>query len=205
MLEKGDIDKVTLTMKELQPNIGGSRDPSMYRSLCHEALLDKRVVFIVAEEQSKIIAFYLAIIDRNRWRITFMVRHPAIVTQMVFKRAFNRFLKILKKVFGKTTGFETNMPDISMFVTPSLTNRSWKDSSPKIAKLLFDGVAVNQRGRHIAKKLTEYMFKALAERGVSRADGIILLHNIAEIRVVHGLGFNIYRHGDSLFVTKDLP
>ena len=105
---------------------------------------------------------------------------------------------------GKKATVETNLPDISPYISPSTTNRSWKDSSPQIAKLLFDGVAVTHRGKHVAKRLTEYMFKTLLERGVSRADGIILLHNIAEVRVVHGLGFNIYRQGGSLFATKDL-
>ena len=204
MLGERDIDSVCMLMKDLQPNIGGSRDPSMYQALCREALSDKRVVFIVGEEQTKVIAFYIAVIDRNKWRLSFLSRHPLIVLKMVLKRTFNRLSKISKGVSGEQADVETKMPDISAYISPSTTNRSWKDSSPQIAKLLFYGVAVTHRGKHVAKRLIEHMLRTLFERGVSRADAIILLHNIAEVRVVHGLGFNIYRQGGCLFVTKDL-
>ena len=204
MLKKEDMESVLQLMQDLQPNIGGSRDPSMYRALCHEALIDKRVVFIVGEEQSKIIAFYLAIIDRNRWRLAFMLRHPLIVTQMTFKRAFNRLMKISRKRSGKTANLDMATPDISKYVSPSTTDRSWRDSSPQIAKILFDGVAVSHQGRHIATGMRDYMYKVLAENGVRRVDAIILSNNIRPIRVAYKLGFNIYMEGGSLLVTKDL-
>ncbi len=205
MLEKDDIKSVLKLMEEIQPNIGGSRDPSMYQALCHEALLDKRMVFIVGEEQSKIIAFYLAIIDRNRWRITFMFRHPFIVMQMVFERTFKRLLKISKKAAHKIKDFENNMQDISMYLTSIPPSKSWKDSSSRIAKLLYIAVGESHRGKSIAKRTWEYALDVLAKCGVERVDTEILLNNIPSIQLHKGLGFNIYRRGRSLFVTKDLP
>ena len=205
MLKKEDMESVLQLMQELQPNIGGSRDPFMYRALCNEALVDERVVFIVGDEQSKIISFYLAIIDRNRWRSAFMLRHPLVALKMVARRFFNQLTKVLKKASAEATDTQMNIPDISQYVSPSSTNRSWKDSSPRIAKILFDGVAVSHQGRYIAKGMREYMYKVLGAKGVRRMDAIILSHNIRPIRVSHKLGFKIYRQDGSLFVTKDLP
>jgi ribosomal protein S18 acetylase RimI-like enzyme len=204
MLEKSDIQSVLRLMEEIKPNIGGSRDQSLYHALCHEALLDKRVVFTVGEEQSKIITFYLAIIDRNRWRMSFISRHPFLGARLAVSRTFNKFRKIIKKATHKTRNIEPSLSNISEYITPVSSNRSWKDSSPKIVKLLFLAVAESHRRKHIAEEMVEYTLKVSAERGARRADGIILFNNIPSIRLIHGLGFSFFRQGGSLFVTKDI-
>ena len=204
VLEKDDIKSVLNLMEEIKPNIGGSRDLSLYHALCHEALLDKRVVFIVGEEQSKKIAFYLAIIDRDRWRMSFMFRHPLMVTKMIFNRTFNRLRKLLKAAGPKMGNFKSDMPDISMYIKLGSSNKSWKDSSSRIAKLLYIAVSESHRGKSIAKEMWEYALKVLTDCGVIRVDTEILLNNIPSIRLHYGLGFYIYKQGGALFVTKDI-
>lgn len=204
MLEKGDVNSLLKLMEEIKPNIGGSRDLLLYRALCYDALLNPRVVFTVGEVQTRIIAFYFAVIDRNRWRISFMFRHPLIVTKMVIKRALKKLSKLLKTPDSNTGSLEHLNPDISTYATPDITNKSWNDSSPQIAKLLYIAVKENHRGKDIAKEMWEYALKVLAERGVRRVDTEILLKNEPSIRLHYGLGFNIYRQGSALFVTKDL-
>ena len=205
MLKKSDIQDVLKLMAEIKPNIGGVRYPSLYNALCNDALFDKRIVFTVAEEQSKIIGFFFGIIDRNSWRFSFMVRHPIIGTRMVFIRTFERLSILVKKFDSKTINLEPYNTEINKFITSGTTSRSWdNDSSPQIAKLLYGGVSGTHRGKNIAKRLGEYICKVLAERGVRRVDATIVYNNIKGIRLDHGLGFTIYRTGYSFFATKDV-
>lgn len=191
-------------MKEIRPDIGGSRDLGLYHALCCEALADKRVVFIVGEEQSKIIAFYLSIIDPNRWRISFLIRHPLIGMGRVLNISFDRLRKLLNNTNNKQEDSSAFLQNISNYITPMPSNKSWNDSTPEIAKILFDAVAKSHRGRHIAEGMREHMFKVLAGQGVRRVDGTILFRNIPAIRVAYRLNFNIHNMGDQLFITKDI-
>jgi hypothetical protein len=202
ILEKRDFEGVLELMKAIKPDIGGRRDPTFYYALCCEALVDKRVVLVVGEEQSKIIAFLLAIIDPNRWLISFMIRHPLIGIERALNISYDRFIKLFKNKSEKKTEDLEN--SLQKYIKPNSSNKSWKDSTPEIAKLLFDAVAESHRGRHIAKGMREYMLELLAKRGVRRADGTILYNNISSIHVSYGSGFDIHNLGDQLFVTKDI-
>lgn len=204
ILEKRDIEGVLELMKAIKPDIGGSRNQSLYRALCCEALVDKRVVFTVGEEESKIIAFYLAVIDPSRWRLSFMIRHPLLGIGRVLNKVFDELIKMVNKTKQKTKYSAASLQDINKYITPMPANKSWKDFSPDIAKLLFDAVAESHRGRHIARGMTEYMLEVLAERGARRVDGTIHFHNIPSIRARYVLGFNIHNMGDQLFITKDI-
>jgi len=203
-IEKKDFEGVIELMKEIRPHIGGSQNPALYYALCCEALIDKRVVFVVGEEQSKIIAFFLAIIDPNHWRLSFMFRHPLLGIDRVLNISFDRLMRLLNKAKKKTKDFNPSLQNIDKYITPMPSNKSWKDSAPDIAKVVFDAVAEIHRGRHIAKNMREYMLEVLAKRGAKRADGDIHFHNIPSIHVWYGLGFNIHNMGDQLFITKDL-
>jgi ribosomal protein S18 acetylase RimI-like enzyme len=203
MIRKDDIDGVLILMDELKPNIGGSRDPSLYRALCQEALIDERVIVLVCEEQSQIIGFYLAVTDRNRWRMSFLCRHPGIVAKMIVTRAFAKLQQLLRSAQPQDT-IEHDAQDISMYITPTAAGRLWGESSPHIAKLMFLGVGTRHRRKQVARGLLRSMISVLAERGIRRADAIILLHNMPSIHLVHPFGFKLHREGGHLFGTKDI-
>jgi len=203
-LEDGDIPNVLKLMIEISPNIGGARYPSLYHALCRESLIDKRVVFIVGEEQSDIVAFHIAIIDRDKWRKSFMMRHPLILARMAFSRIYHTLRRVVKKAIHQTKGLPKPIANIDDFVTPGNTNRSWKDSSPKIAKIIFTGVAESQRGKRIIKSLYEYRDQVLAKRGVKRVDSVILSDNIKMIRASVRLGVSVYKSDGHLMTTKNL-
>lgn len=204
LLEKRDFEGVLEIMKSIRPDIGGSRDPALYYALCCEALVDKRIVFVVGEVQSKIIAFYLAVIDMKRWRISFMIHHPLIGLERAFNITFNRFRKIIKKTQKKGENIVPQLHNIINYLTPLPPNKSWNDSSPEIAKVLFHAVAGSHRGREIGKGILDFVLKELARRKVRRLDATILFHNIPSIRTAYALGFNLHNRGDQLFVTRDI-
>lgn len=192
-------------MDEIKPNIGGVRYPSLYNALCYEALSDTRVVFVVAEDQLRIIGFAIGIIDRKRWRYSFLTRHPLIVTRMAFSRILNRLPKLVKIAVVRMNSTKTERQNTNLYVTPGSSNSSWSDSSGQIAKFLYEGVSESHRGKHIARKLGECFFQACTERGATRVDAVILAGNIQGLRLDHSLGFNIYQDGISYFGTRKLP
>ena len=133
-----------------------------------------------------------------------MIRHPLIVVRLAFTRAVNRLMKLARRAQHKIKYDEQYIKDIEELVSDLPSNESWKESSPHIAKILFAGVSENHRGRHVGRMLLESVLKILSDRGVRRADGIILLHNIPSIRMIYRLGFDIYRKGGFVFVTKHM-
>ena len=203
MLEERDMSGILQLMEYIKPNIGGSRDKCLYKAICQDAIFDERIVFTVAEEDSRIVGFFFGVIDRNRWRLSFIMHHPIIGARVVISRMYKRMLN-LEKIY-ENSHLEPYNSEIDKFITPGSTSRSWqKDSSPQIAKLLYAGVYGSQRGKFIAKRLGEYILKVLAERGVRRVDAVIIYNNIRGIRLDHSIGFKIYRTGNSFFATQDI-
>ena len=83
-------------------------------------------------------------------------------------------------------------------------NRSWKDSSPTIAKSEHTAVSKDARGRSIGLKLQFYAFKILKERGVTRVDNTIAFDNIPSIRMNRKAGWRFSMTKNYLFGTIDL-
>ena len=205
ILEQRDIPDTVKLMTDHNIIIGGERRQSVYRAICQEALIDKRVLFVVGEEQSKIIAYHIVVSDRNRWRYSFMIRHPLIAIRNAFYRTFKQTIKAIKKTGHSKKDIVSPIPDLDEYLTPGATNRSWSDSSPQIGKNFYTGVAESHRGRRIIKGIFEYGDKILAARGVRRVDTVILSNNVKMIRATKRLGWNVYRTTDgSIFTTKDI-
>jgi len=204
LFEKDDLENLLILAGEIRPNIGGSRDPSLYRAICQDALSDQRVVIVVAEEESRIVGFLLAVIDRDRWRMSFALRHPRITVRMIRDRVLGRLSKRFTRVKTEIGPCQDSGGDISKFIEPRVTSKSWKDSSPQIAKFLFICVQEKGRRKRVAHGLFNSMIIELADRGIKRVDAIVLLHNIASIRMSHDQGFTMYIQDGHIFQTKDI-
>ena len=204
-LEKKDFNNVLKLMNEIQPVIvGGLRCPSLYRAFCYDALIDKRVLFIVAEEKTDIVGFRIVVIDMKNWRLTFCKRHPVLTLRILTQKICNNIrIKITTK--KNLNIYASQYAVVAGFVNQTPCNKSWNDSSPQIAKALYVAVKESHRGKNIAAKLIEYGNQILVNHGQKRIDDRILFNNIASIRLHHRLGFNIYKSGHALFVTKELP
>ena len=85
-----------------------------------------------------------------------------------------------------------------------LLNRSWKDTSPTIAKSEHTAVSKDARGRSIGLKLQFLTFKVLKERGVTRVDNTIAFDNIPSIRMSRKAGWRFSLKKNYLFGTIDL-
>ncbi|MFA5348073.1 MAG: hypothetical protein WC294_08040 [Methanoregula sp.] len=202
ILERKDIDNTISLMNKIKPDIAGSRDTSLYRALCEDSFKDERLVIVVGEDDSKIVAFFIAVIDPVSWKLSFALRHPIIG----IGRGINKGIDRIKRKLRKPEKVEAKPfpPELIPYITAPTTDKSWSDSSYLIAKLLFDAVDEQYRGRGIAKDMREFMLDKLVKLGVRRVDGLILFNNISSLRVSHAKGFEIYNRGDQLFVTQDI-
>ena len=203
MLDQDDLPEIIHLMEEIRPHIAGLCSRSIYTAICRQALVDERLVITVAEDRGKLIGFTINIIEQNRFWISFLTKRPLLASRI----AFRKFLNLMGLGVSARKLEPAELEIINKYVSPGSSGRSWKDSSPTIAKAIFIGVAEQYRGSKIVgKALLNYRKKVLLERGVKRADGIILMHRIASIKLLHKQGGRIERtgKGDRLFVSVDL-
>ena len=91
------------------------------------------------------------------------------------------------------------------YLTTSISNRSWwKDSSPQIAKALFLAIDPEYQRSGIGFLLNQFRDEVLVNRGVKRYDGIVEMHRIPQIHLLHKTGFQIQKRRNKFFVSKDL-
>jgi len=200
LLEKNDYPQIVELMKKSEIPIAGLYCRSIYTAVYRRALIDDRIVFAVAEYESKLIGLVIAIIDWNKFWLLFLLRHPLLALLILFRR-------LLRKVgIGVTESHydPEQLKTIEKYLTTSIAGRSWKDSSPKIAKAIFISVDPKYRGLKIGLELNRFRDKIFIERGVKRYDGWVEMHRIPQIHLLHKTGFLIEKRGDKFFVSKDL-
>jgi GNAT superfamily N-acetyltransferase len=203
LLEQDDLPEIVHLIEEFRPTFARLRSRVLYAAICRQALIDERLVFIIAEARGELIGFSIAIIDRNRFWISFLPRYPLLSVRIVFKV----FLKPIRVGESVRTPGPEELEIIKEYIAPSHSGRSWwRDSSPRIAKGLYIAVAEKYRGKGIGRQLLRSRNRVLVERGVKRFDGITHLYNIPQIHLFHSEGFRIERKGKGgkLFVTIDL-
>ena len=180
--------------------ISGLSSCSLYAALCQDALFDDRIVIGVAEDEKRIVAFLLIIVDwRAYWR-TFLHRHPLLGVRIVGRRLSRR--QSAPDAWNKLTRKQQEQITQAVAETPS--GRSWEDSSPSIAKGVFLQVEPAFRRRGISVRLYHHMFTLLAERGVRRIDAKVDLANTGALPLHLRVGYHLERSGNTLFATRDL-
>jgi GNAT superfamily N-acetyltransferase len=204
LLGKDDIPQTLRLMEEIKPNICGVHSKSMYRTILKNALRDPRNVFVITKIDSEIVGFYFVVVDRDKWRESFIALHPLILTKTVLAKINWFFRKTVTKENRNSGKIKPDCPVEDKVIRPEVSNRNWKDSSPEIAKLLYIAVKKEYHGKRIGKSMSQYAFKILKERGVNRIDAQILFHNKQSIYLKYKLGFNIFTDVDFLFATRDI-
>jgi GNAT superfamily N-acetyltransferase len=200
LLRQDDLPEILSLLEEVRPEIAGLTTRTIYATICQKALIDERVVFVVAEGHGKLKGFAIAIIDRNCFWASFLCKHPLLALRI----ALRRFLRLT--IVGRTK----EVPDpkqleiIEKCILSPPSDRSWwKDSSPQIAKGLFIAVHKKHQSKGIGRELLRYRDKVLEDRGVKRVDGIILMHRIPSVKLFYSEGFRIEKKNNRFFVTKD--
>lgn len=206
LLNEKDINEVLKIMEEIKPVIGGVRLKLLYRALCYESLIDKRVVFAIGENKGRIISFQIVVIDRNRWRFAFAKRHTFLLLITIFLRVIKRIPKIQKKLNNNNNdNLDPKIgKELSRLNLQNKTDRNWEDSNEKIAKSLYEAVIEEYRGKRIVGKMRDFVYDVLSNRGVKRIDAIILVNNRKAIRALVRDPRFVYKIGNSLFTSKDI-
>jgi ribosomal protein S18 acetylase RimI-like enzyme len=81
---------------------------------------------------------------------------------------------------------------------------SWSDAGPEIAKVLFIGVAPEDRREGCGQRLYAELFRHLRESGATRIDARIDIDNHASIGLHEATGWSVWRDGSSAFATRRL-
>ena len=139
-------------------------------------------------------------ISRKNFLISFFLKHPILVIEMVFKKVFRKLGKSMNEKAPDPEQLET----ISKYLSPSHSGFSWWDSSPEIAKAIFISVDPSYRGSGVGLELNQYRDKVFIERGVKRYDGYVEIHRVPQFHLLHKTGFRIERRGNKFFVSKKM-
>lgn len=198
-IEDFELEDLCNLLLEMRPPIAGLTNRRIYRSIGREALKNDKVIIVIAKDDRKIVGFTIAVIDWKKFWLKFSRSNPIIAIEIVLKRIMEKI-----KANKKQRTLIKNEEEIKEFFASEQTEKSWSDSSPQIAKVVYTGVSENYRKKGIGKMIGNYRFKVLTERGVVRIDLQLDPKNIAAIKLNYKLGQKIYRSGNRLFASKDL-
>ncbi|MBN1222686.1 MAG: GNAT family N-acetyltransferase [Candidatus Aminicenantes bacterium] len=200
LFKHNDFPRLSELIKTIKPEIAGMRSVKLYNAICMDALSNKDIVIIVAEERSSLIGFNITVVERRRFFRYFLFRHPVLSLKIALQRGIN-FLR------GFTVKERTDpLPcrEALPYILKTDSGRSWKDSSPDIAKIIFTAVRDGYRGRRVSVGIGEFLLHILEERGVGRLDTLVDPQNLPSIRLTHRLGFRIERKGRWLLGSVDI-
>lgn len=200
LLQKKDYSEVIGLMQKSEIPVAGLYSRSIYNAIFNQALKDDRIVFGVAEYESKLIGLVIAIIDWNRFWISFLFRHPLLSLHVLFRRLLRHVgIGVLKSHYNAE-----ELKAVERYLTTSISDRAWRDSSPQIAKAIFIAVDPEYRRLKVGLELNRFRDRIFFERGVKRYDGWVEMHRIPQLHLLHKTGFLIEKRGDKFFVSKDL-
>lgn len=196
-----DAAPAAVLMEESGRTIAGFRSRASYRSLCRDALVDPRAVVVVAESDGRLVGYGVGFIDWARYRRSYARRHPVHALLMLG----DRLLATVRKKERGDLRSPTDLPAPPGVRPAGASGRSWRDSSPKIAKFADIFVIGRSRGRGIGPRLVGALFAELARRGATRVDCRTDIRNAATLRMNEKVGLKMEMTGvNSLFGTRDL-
>ena len=189
---RDDVRELTHVMAAFQFAVGGRATSSVYRVLVRDAAAGRRVTCVVALAAGRIVGFALAIADRDRYWQSLLWRHPFTAAPLLLGAKRRRAAR--RRTATASGGSESAMSPV----------RLWSDSSPRIAKVMFIGVAEDHRGQGIGQGLYASLCSELRARGVVRLDASIAHDNIASIELHKTSGWRIAGTGDGIYASLDL-
>jgi len=72
LLQKKDYPQIVELMEKLRIPIFDLYSKAIYRSFSRQALKDEKIVFAVVERNNKLVGLVIALIDRNRFLVSFL-------------------------------------------------------------------------------------------------------------------------------------
>ncbi|UCD55747.1 MAG: GNAT family N-acetyltransferase [Candidatus Omnitrophota bacterium] len=196
LLRKDEIPQLVRLMEDTNTSINGVCSGRLNYTICQDALLNKQVVALVSSMKGRITGYVLAVIDRALYWRNFTLRHPFMAIVVGALKIINKLAKKNKKI--------PSCISLPKEVSDGPSGRTWRESTPQIAKILNIGVSGDFRGKGVGKNLYNNLFRLLANRGLKRIDANISFDNLASIRLHISTGWRIEKTGSNLFATIDI-
>jgi ribosomal protein S18 acetylase RimI-like enzyme len=175
----------------------GIESRRLYHAICRDALREGgRAVCLVCEIDGIAAGFVVAFVHATAYWKEFCVRRPALALRILASRLWRKR--------DHTGAAGTAASPVPALVDPGPAPASWAESTDRIAKIQFIGVAPLFRGRGIASELYRRLAIHLGARGLTRIDARIATDNIASIKLHHNAGWKLYLDSDGIFAIYPL-
>lgn len=196
LINKLDYAEAVEFLGEAKTPIAGLRGKRAHKAFCRYALSSKDAIFIVATNKNRIVGFSITIINWKIFWKTFFLKNIPLFFEMIFVRLIQKI-----KIDKNRNNLKPNQ-EIDRFLTQKKLDRSWKDSSPLIAKVLYVAVKDSYRKQGIGKALYDYRNQILKKKGIKRLDSKINSRNIAPIKLAYNEGRMIIREDSGMLFTS---
>ena len=196
LVELKDLAGTCALMEQIQLRAAGLVARPMYRALCRDALAERNVVIVLAEEQNQFMGLAIAVTNSRRYWRRFVLRRPILGVRIAVRRLLDHFGK-LQAPPGPDHGERANAEAMSLM-------GHWNESAEDIAKTVFIAVLDQYQGRGCAVAIYECLFRVLARIGVSRLDAHVDTGNDSSVRLHSRTGWRIERTEAGYFASIDL-
>jgi ribosomal protein S18 acetylase RimI-like enzyme len=178
----------------LHVSFAGVESRWLYRALCRDALRGGQVVSLVAEDGGQLAGFVTALIDSGAYWKGLAWWRPALALRILIGRMLRR-----KAAHAGAGGGYAD--DIRALFEAGRAPGTWAESSARIAKIQFIGVAEAFRGRGVGVELYRRLAEELRGRGLERIDARIGVENVASIKMHHAAGWKLYPDADGVMAV----
>ncbi len=199
-LETSDLPALCDLMEEAKVSIGSLNSKPAYYAICRDALLNDKVVIVVAEKGKHLAGYVVAIVDCKSYWINFPFRHPISFLSVIFHRLAGKVFT--KRDIKKHIEITEDAQPKEISKTPS--GRIWRQSSSEIAKIANIHVFNDYRRMGIGRELYKSLFRLLAKRGIKRVDAITALYNNRSVGLHLSTGWKMERTKNNFFATTDI-
>jgi ribosomal protein S18 acetylase RimI-like enzyme len=194
-VQKGDWPALRRLLGEFKPRIAALRSWITYRAVFTDAFSTRHIVIIVAEADGKLVGFSVTAIDWKRYQHQFPLRHPFVAALSAAKKLTDG-LRVWLRGDSRAGEDDHEVSDSD--------EKSWGDSSPHIAKVIYTGVTGDYRNRGVASDLARYRIELLRKIGVRRVDALVSPRNAPAIRLNEKLGYRVQNSGTVLLMSLEL-
>ena len=151
----------------------GLRCVNIYKAVISDAIVQRNVSIIIANDGVELIGWTIAVIDSRNYWMRFLLRHPFLAARAVTKR----ILGSKRLLEGPPPSKPHKLPQSSKERWQMTIDRRWGVSSPLIARHLNITVLERFRQGGVATMLQDTQIEELRGRGANQIDAYIHTSN----------------------------
>ncbi len=195
LLQPRDCDGLLELFRQVPPTLANLSNEAIFKALIRDAIVGKYLNAYLAIGNNRPIGYVIVTWEWQRFKRTFVTRHPAIGLSILWRR--------IKKSFRKPRSAGPGGSEAAFLSSPTVDCR-WEDNARTIAKIVFVGVDPRARGQGIGAKLYIALTSHLADRGFQRVDALISLDNTSSIKMHERAGWTVRRDLYGYFAFQKL-